>query len=228
MNVWAIVPVKPLNRAKSRLAAVLSPEVREKLATAMLAHTVSLLAESAVVSGILVISRDNRALVIARQHGAKTVQESGAPALNPALERASQVIASWNAQAALVLPADLPLLSEAALAELVQLGRYHRSVVIVPNRQEDGTNALLMRPPGMFSYQFGAGSFNKHLEAAHAAEAEVHVFRPERLMLDLDTPDDLLVYLDLCQKYGVTPLIDLTAEDLLPLMSAPQEEKPNV
>ena len=92
MNVWAVVPVKPLNRAKSRLAAALSAEMREQLAVKMLHHTVKCLVDCSAVSGILVISRDTRALVIAREYGAKTVQESGAPELNPALERASQVI----------------------------------------------------------------------------------------------------------------------------------------
>ena len=60
MNVWAIVPVKPLNRAKSRLAAALSPEAREHLAGAMLVHTLSAVQASQAVSGVLVVSRDNR------------------------------------------------------------------------------------------------------------------------------------------------------------------------
>ena len=66
MNVWAIVPVKPLNRAKSRLAALVPSDVRERLAAAMLQNTISVLAGSRSISGVLAISRDNRALVIAR------------------------------------------------------------------------------------------------------------------------------------------------------------------
>lgn len=224
MNVWAIVPVKPLNRAKSRLAGVLAPEVREQLATAMLTRTVSLLAESPDISGTLVISRDSRALVIARRYGAKTVQESGNPELNPSLERASQVIASWNAGAALVLPADLPLLALADLKELVNLGRYNQSAVIVPDRLGDGTNGLLLRPPGLISFSFGPHSFARHLASARAANATVHVYRSERLTLDLDVPEDLLIYLELCPKYHVEPLIEFDVADLLPFVTA-QEEK---
>ncbi len=224
MNVWAVVPVKPLNRAKSRLAAVLLPETREILAIAMLRHTISLLASSGVVSGILVISRDNRALVVAREYGARTVQESGAPELNAALERASQVIMSWNAQAALVLPADLPLINTFDLEEIVHLGRYQQSVVIMPDRSGDGTNGLLVRPPGMFPYMFGENSYQKHVAAAEALGADVHVYRSERTMLDLDLPDDLITYLELCRKYETKPLVDLDIEKLLSCTAAQQEE----
>ncbi len=225
MSVWAIVPVKPLNRAKSRLATVLSPEMREALSTAMLRHTIASLAECRFVSGILVISRDNRALVIAREYGARTVQESGAPALNAALERASQVIASWSAQASLVLPADLPLLDVSDIQEMAHLGRFHQSAVVVPDREGTGTNGLLLRPPNLFPISFGVGSFERHVTAAETAGATVHVFRSERLMLDLDMPDDLLAYLDLCTKYGVEPLVDLAIQDLIPSTTASQEEK---
>jgi len=224
VNVWAIVPVKPLNRAKSRLAAKLAPEVREQLAGAMLVHTLTAIQASQSVSGILVISRDNRALVLARKHGARTVQESGTPELNPALERASQVITSWNARAALVLPADIPLLMAEDVEELVQQGRFHQSVVITPDRHEMGTNALFMRPPGLIPFLFGEASFARHVAAAEAIGAEVHVHRSERLMLDLDTPDDLALYIELCKKYGQEPLMGLAAENAFPLDV--QKERP--
>lgn len=226
MNVWAIVPVKPLNRAKSRLAAVLSPEARVRLAIRMLEHTLVALNESAAVSGVLVISRDNRALVVARKHRARTVQESGQPELNIALERASQVITSWNAQAALVLPADLPLIIPEDVRELVKLGRFHQSVVIVPDHNSQGTNGMLLRPPGLFPFMFGENSLALHTAAAEAAGADVHLYRSERMMLDVDTPEDLLNYLELCGKYGLDPLLDLTVDDLMPHIAAPQKEKP--
>jgi len=224
VNVWAIVPVKPLNRAKSRLAARFSPEARERLAGAMLVHTLSAIHASQAVSGILVISRDNRALVLARKHGARTVQESGTPELNPALERASQVIASWSAQAALVLPADIPLLMAADVEGLVKQGRYQQSIVIGPDRSGTGTNALLMRPPGLIPFLFGEASFARHVAAAEAAGAAVHVYRSERLMLDLDTPDDVARYVALCKKYEQEPLLDFATENLLPMGA--QKERP--
>ncbi|MBI5714221.1 MAG: 2-phospho-L-lactate guanylyltransferase, partial [Chloroflexi bacterium] len=45
MSIWAIVPVKPLKRAKSRLASVLSVEEREAFSRAMLTHTLDVVAQ---------------------------------------------------------------------------------------------------------------------------------------------------------------------------------------
>ena len=64
MSVWAIVPVKPLSRAKSRLAGALPPEQRQYLATQMLLRTVRLLLPLSHIQGVLVISRDTQALAM--------------------------------------------------------------------------------------------------------------------------------------------------------------------
>lgn len=224
LSTWAIVPIKPFNRAKSRLAVALPPEVREHLAAAMLRRTVSLLVACSEITGVLVVSRDNRALVIARQEGARTVQESGAPELNNALARAGQVVNSWGARASLILPADLPLLTMNDIREMIHLGRYHRSIVIAPDRRGEGTNALLMRPPCLIPCAFGGNSFGRHMQLAQEAAATLHVFRSERLMLDLDTPDDLIAYLELCKKYSMEPLADFAPVQLLPVAPTSHQE----
>lgn len=209
MSVWAIVPVKPLCRAKSRLADELSPEQREQLAVALLEQTVRLLTPLPQIQGVLVISRDTRALALVRDLGAQTVQESGAPELNKALLRATQVIKAWGTSAALVVPADLPLLAAGDVVTVIELGHHLNSVVIAPDRHEQGTNLLFIRPPGLIPYWFGENSFAEHQRLAHEAHAALHVYRSERLALDLDTPDDLRHYVALARTLGepVLPVI---------------------
>lgn len=199
MNVWAIVPVKPFNRAKSRLADVLLPEQRELLAAELLVRTVKLLLPLPQIRGVLVISRDTKALAMARELGAQTVQESGAPELNNALYRAAHPLRFWGADAALVVPADIPLLSAGDISEVVKMGQYTNSVVIVPDRHEHGTNLLLVHPPGLIPYSFGINSFAEHQRLAHEAGASVLVHRSERAALDLDTAEDLDGYLELAK-----------------------------
>ena len=64
-------------------------------------------------------------------------------------------------------------------------------VALVPDRAGQGTNLLLLAPPGVIPFQFGPGS-----RAAHAGSARLvgatYVELPGPLGLDLDTPDDLL------------------------------------
>jgi 2-phospho-L-lactate guanylyltransferase len=202
MNLWAIVPVKPLGRAKSRLSDELLPEQREQLATELLVRTVRLLVPLTWIRGVLVISRDTKALAMVRDLGANTVQESGTPELNHALLRATQVLRAWSTEAVLVVPADIPLLAAEDIRETVQRGRYHNSVVIAPDRHEKGTNLLLVRPPGLVPYVFGENSFAEHQRLAVEAGATISVYRSERVALDLDWPEDLERYYHLAKSLG--------------------------
>jgi 2-phospho-L-lactate guanylyltransferase len=205
MSVWVIIPVKPLTRAKSRLSAVLSAEQRQQLAEMLLRHVIATVRQVPEVVGTLVISRDTKALAIARDAGTYTVQESGAPELNNALMRATSVVAGWGGSAVLVLPADLPLISSEDVRNLVELGLEPHTIVLATDHQEDGTNAMLVRPPGLIPYAFGPGSFARHLKLAQDVNANVHVYSSERMMLDIDVPADLLVYERIAGRTLLTP-----------------------
>ena len=79
MSLWAIVPVKPLRRRKSRLAEVLSSEERTALNRELLENTIRILMDIPEIAHVLVISRDQAALALARSLGARTVQENSTP-----------------------------------------------------------------------------------------------------------------------------------------------------
>ncbi|NDJ62885.1 MAG: 2-phospho-L-lactate guanylyltransferase [Chloroflexi bacterium] len=212
MSVWTIIPVKPLNRAKSRLTEALSPDQRAQLAEALFRHVLATVKQVTQVAGVLVISRDTKALAIAREYGAQTVQESGAPELNNALMRATQVVAAWRTGALLILPADLPLVTPGDIRAMIQHGREDRTVVISTDRNADGTNAMLIRPPGLIPYAYGAGSYGRHRALAAQVGAQVIDYESETLMLDIDVPEDLALYRSLYD--GSDPLLyDLAAPD---------------
>jgi len=191
MTIWAVVPVKPLERAKSRLAAVLSAKERVSLSEAMLIHTLKVLAESPDLERTLVVSRDPRVLSLARAHGARTVAEQGRPHLNRALVRAAHVARGYGVSAILVLPADLPLLTGEDLARLLSYAQRPPVVVLAPDRRGTGTNALLCSPAGLIEYEFGPDSFARHRARAEAAGVAVEICRLPSLELDLDLPEDL-------------------------------------
>lgn len=192
MSVWVVVPVKPLNRAKSRLAEVLTADQRQSFAEGMLRRVLTVARSVRSVTGTLVISRDQKALAIARDLGARTVQESGSPELNPALMRATQLLMNWRIDAMLVLPADLPFIDADDVAGLIRAaGNAPESVVIAPDHSRDGTNALFVRPPGHLTYDYGPHSYERHLAQAHASGAQVVEYESENLKFDLDVPKDI-------------------------------------
>src|SRR5512136_146113 len=115
MTLWAIVPVKPLRRAKSRLAGLLSEDQRTRLNRFLLEHTLTILNDTSEIEHTLVVSRDPAALALTRSMGGRTVLEDGAPIFNTALKRATIIAQIQGARSVLILPADLPLIQPSDL-----------------------------------------------------------------------------------------------------------------
>jgi 2-phospho-L-lactate guanylyltransferase len=191
MTIWAIVPVKPLRRGKSRLSGVLSLEARTALNHYLLSNTLEILASIPEIEYSLVVSRDPEALTIAREYGARTVQEQGSPQLNIALTRATMVALSHSVQGVLIVPADLPLLTADDIHAVVKRAIDPPVVVITPDRRYQGTNALLVSPPGLIHYEFGPDSYQRHCLLAEKAGARLEICERESVALDIDFPEDL-------------------------------------
>ena len=191
MTIWAIVPVKPLRRGKSRLAGLLSEEQRTILNRFLLEHTLVTLNKISDIEHTLVVSRDPAALALTRSMGGRTVLEDGAPQFNTAIQRATIVAQAQGARAVLVMPADLPLVEPPDLVDLLLQGKKPPVVVISPDRRLDGTNCLFINPAGLIQYGFGPGSFQRHCARATDAGARLEVVLSDRFGLDLDLPEDL-------------------------------------
>ena len=191
MTVWAIVPVKPLRRGKSRLAKILTEDERTDLNKRLLAHTLETLSEIPEIEQVLVISRDQGALSLARDHGARTVQENGAPHLNVALTRATIIAKEYATRGVLIVPADLPLVTPDDVRVMLDKVKDPPVVIVAPDRHKEGTNALLVCPAGLIEYDFGPGSFERHCDRAINAGARLEVVELDSLALDMDLPEDL-------------------------------------
>ena len=203
MTIWAIVPVKPLRRGKSRLSGALSEEERAILNQELLEHTLKTLTGLKELEQVLVVSRDPHALTIARNFGARTVLEDGQPKLNTALKRATVVAQVYATRGVLILPADLPLLNHEDVLTLIEKAAQPPVVVIAPDRHEKGTNALLISPSNLIEYDFGENSFQRHCERAKKAGARLEIVKLPSLGLDLDLPEDL----ELIRKFESTAKI---------------------
>jgi 2-phospho-L-lactate guanylyltransferase len=193
MTLWAIVPVKPLRRGKSRLSVVLSEDERTALNQSMLINTLKTLAAVSLIDTVLVVSRDPLALSIARDYSAKTVLEDGNPELNTALRRASSVAKAYFANEILVLPADLPLIKPEDIISFLALAIKPPEIIIAPDRRRDGTNALLISPADLIEFRYGKGSFDAHLKNAKEVNARIEIVESEVFGLDLDLPEDILL-----------------------------------
>jgi len=196
VTLWAIIPVKPLREGKSRLAQVFQPDERERINRWLLQNTLNIVGRTPGIDQVLVVSRDTAALSLARSWGARVLQEAGDADLNSTLTRTAALLHEWRVPFMLVLAVDLPHLRADDLEAVIrplradpvpEAGR----LVIAPDRERQGTNALGLAPPAGHTFSYGPGSFLRHLRAAHRQGREVHVVQREGLARDLDWPQDI-------------------------------------
>ena len=145
----------------------------------------------------IVVSRDDDVLAEAAACGAQPVPEPGDGGLNAALYAGRAAALLQGAEAILVLPVDLPLLSADEVRALIAPTGDRPSVRIAPDERGTGTNALLLAPPGGMDFHFGPNSFSAHIEAAREAGLASSIVHIGNISFDVDTPDD---YARLCAK----------------------------
>lgn len=204
---WAVVPVKPLRRAKSRLARALKTDQRAALARSMFARTLDVLASIEHIVGIVVVSSDLTVQDIARAKNAIPLAETES-GLNAAVSQACTWLEARGTAAALIVPTDLPLLSASDVEAIIELATEPACVVIAPDRHERGTNALLLRPPQAVRPAFGSSSFQAHRAQAGAVGLPLHIYRSATIALDLDLPGDLDRYRELATRLDALPLYE--------------------
>lgn len=193
LDLWTIVPVRGIAEGKSRLAGVLDPEARAELNRQLLEHTLRTVAGwRGALDRCAIVSACRESLAIAGRLGAVTVDEgSETGGLNAAAARGAAYAAGRGAQSILVLPCDLPYLSAAALAAMVDALASERHLVIAPDRHGTGTNALLASAREPVDFRFGTGSCAAHVALAGERGWQAALCRRPELEFDLDTPEDL-------------------------------------
>ena len=191
--VWAIVPVKGLARAKTRLAPVLSPSARRELVLTMFEDVLGILRGTQGIDRILVVTADPTIAALGERKGAMILRERHSSGLNAALRRGARHAHREGAKRVLFIPADVPLATPAEIGRIVSGARPSErdSAVIVPARLGGGTNALVLSPPDALSPSFGEDSFARHCRQAFGRGLEAQVVRLRGLSRDIDEPSDL-------------------------------------
>jgi 2-phospho-L-lactate guanylyltransferase len=182
----AVIPVKPLALAKSRLRGAVADAVHEDLVLAMAVDTVRAATASGRLVGVLVVTDDARVRDAVTAIGASCLPDRAAGGLNRAL---SYGAASLSGPVA-ALTADLPALRPQELAAALDRASDAACVdgrMFVADADGAGT-VLLTAASGMaLAPRFGPGS-----AAAHRASGAGELTGDwPTLRRDVDTPDDL-------------------------------------
>jgi 2-phospho-L-lactate guanylyltransferase len=182
MRTLAVLPVKSFDRAKSRLGDGVR---RAELARAMVGDVLEALRRVEALDGVIVVTAQAEAI----PEDFEVVVDREEAGQSPAALLGIAAAVRRRADRVLLVPGDCPALNPGEVDGLLADAR--ADVVIVPDRHGSGTNALLLRPPGVMRPSFGPGSFARHAALARGAGASIRVARLPSLELDVDTPSDL-------------------------------------
>jgi len=196
----ALVPLNALDAVKSRLRPSLDDANRRALVL-WLAHQVcDALAASGVVDRIGIVSPDPLALAPFASWGPYaprrpvTLLRTEGGRLNEDLEQGRRWALAEGATQVLVILADLPFFSAVEAREMVQracLSQATPYALLAPDRAEQGTNVLLLRPADALPFAFGVESLSRHTALARERGIEPEFYRSAATSFDVDTPADV-------------------------------------
>ncbi len=183
-----MIPVKMLNRAKSRLFGGGDRAAHEALVLAFLRDTAAAAAGTTNVRTVLVVSSDPTIASVLTGDGIEVLPDDPAMDLNQALTYGTDTLLRRDPTATVgALQADLPALRQEELAAALEAARGGRA--FVADHQGTGTTLLLAAQGQRLDPHFGIGS-----AAAHAASGALAITAPlESLRCDVDTIEDLIV-----------------------------------
>ena len=183
-----VVPVKTLDRAKSRLVGAADGGIgdrraHEDLVVSLALDTVTAASAAEGVRDVVVVTSDPLLTEVLRAEDIRVVPEGPEPGLNEAYRHGASLLGRHVG----ALQADLPALRSADLAAAIAQADGRRA--FCADRQGTGTTLLLAAVGGPLDPRFGVGSASAHRESA---AVELTGDWPS-LRCDVDTEADLAI-----------------------------------
>ncbi|MGK2878609.1 MAG: 2-phospho-L-lactate guanylyltransferase [Solirubrobacterales bacterium] len=187
-----ILPVKPFDDAKERLATGLAAGQRRLIAEAMVRDVIAALARAREVDGVVVVSAEPKLAEIAAGTADAVIPDARSGHSDAAIAGVAWAI-EHDFDRVVMIPGDCPLLDPEELDDLIARTREDRiQFAVIPDRMGTGTNALVISPPDAVDPSFGPGSRQRHIAMGLAASRRVAEHEVPSLALDLDTAEDLM------------------------------------
>ena len=193
----ALVPLKDLVQAKTRLAGLLRPSERRALAQAMVEDVLTVLTDHPEITQVTLVSDDPGAKLLASNYGVDCWSEHslGVRGLNALIERASARLLAVVDEPLLVLHGDLPLLTGESITRALACQRALNGLVVGCDRHGTGTNLLAFQRISVPQFCFGVDSCARHLASARSSGVPAQVLQDSGIALDVDEPDDLAAFM---------------------------------
>jgi 2-phospho-L-lactate guanylyltransferase len=194
-KIAAVIPMKNLHYAKSRLSNILTLQQRKKLVLFLFNITIKTLKKSKFISEIIVVSSDKTIEKFSFKNGLIFIKDLD-NGVNNAIILADRYCVQNNIDANIVIPHDLPFISVKEIDYICNISeKYPKCVIICPSKRFDGTNILFRKPPSVIVTFYDNNSYLNHLKEAEKFNIPLESINLDNLMFDIDTREDLLDFL---------------------------------
>jgi len=203
LKTVAIIPVKSFSKAKTRLS--ISSEKTVDICKIMLNEVLQTISSTNKIDNTIIVSRDESAFDIGKKFNVIQVFDESESGVNNAISLVDDYISDSEFDTSVILPQDIPFFNTVDLDNLFSFFQKN-SVIIVPSRHFNGTNALLRNPAKIMTTRYDEGTYKSHLDQARSSNIDLSLLLIRRLMLDIDAKDDIEFAMkqnekpDICEK----------------------------
>jgi len=171
----------------------------------MLKEVLRTLSKCKSIDDIVIVSKDDAVIKLSNPFGAIQIfdDELG---VNQAVHLADQHLSGLECNCSVIFPQDIPMIESSDVDSLLGFLKSKKSVILVPSRQFNGTNALVRYYASSMKTQYDKGSYSHQINAAKSVTQKVSLALIRRMLLDIDDELDLAFMLkqnekpDFCKK----------------------------
>ena len=204
MKTCAIIPIKSFSGAKTRLN--LSAENTRELCKLLLEEVLDTISKSSQIEKIILVSKEDEAFQIGKKFGCIELFDETESGVNNAVSLADSWISNSSFTHSVIFPQDIPFMTTQDIGTLFNFCTFENSVILVPSRHFDGTNALIRTPSNIMETRYDEGSYRFQFESAMLKTSHYSLALIHRIMLDIDRLEDVNFVLQknikpiICQK----------------------------
>jgi 2-phospho-L-lactate guanylyltransferase len=200
LDIWAVVPIKDVMKAKQRLGDFVPANLRPALSLVMCEDVLSALAAVDELAGILVVTADPSAVTLAHKYGARIYSDEAHGGHTAVVAATARFLVAEGRGGMLQIPGDIPLVTPQEIITLLDQHGSGRAFTICPSRDFHGSNAIVLTPPDAMPLSFGDDSFYPHLRAAEEHGLDPKVVQLPGIGHDIDNPEDLRAFMHLASS----------------------------
>ena len=189
MNTCAIIPIKLFSKAKTRL--LLSTENTKILCQVLLEEVLETISQSSHIDKILLVSKEDEAFQIGKKFDCVEIFDETESGVNNAVMLADSWISTNSFTRSVIFPQDIPFMTTHDIDTLFNFCIPENSVILVPSRHFDGTNALIRTPSDIMTTRYDEGSYRSQFDSAVIKTSHYSLALIQRIMLDIDSRDDV-------------------------------------